>query len=431
VKKIMYEFINKYFKLNRTAVSDDTNRLAEDICSILNARSIDINSGEECLTWVVPKHWKVREAYLADANGKKVVDFKDNPLHLWTHSISFKGEVKRDELEGHLFSDPKRPSWVPYHYRNGYSYESNDWGFSLSHNVHQNLKDDTYVANIDADLDDHGCMKVVDFHVKGSSEGTFLFAAHTCHPAQVADGLSNVAVLVEFFKKLKCRTSLKYSYRLVLGPEYFAAAGFLEKVPAEEISHIKATLYLDMLGNNMPFVYQHSFQGDSILDRVMDNVFANHVKGGKELSYRGLWGNDEMFYNGCGFRIPSLGFACDMNNEYHYDADNPDMINVHQLEESVGILERIVDVLEDDYIPVPQFKGPLYLSRYGLYIDPKEDQKGYDNLEYIQILMDGKRSCLDIATDLNIDFSFVKKFCDTLLSKGLIIVGSSRISNNS
>lgn len=82
----------------------------------------------------------------------------------------------------------------------------------------------------------------------------------------------------------------------------------------------------------------------------------------------------------------------------------------------------MVEVFEDDCVPVRRYKGPLYLSRFGLYIDPQKDLKGYQNLQHIQILMDGTHSCLEIADDLDIDYVFVRSFVDELYQRDLVFV---------
>jgi aminopeptidase-like protein len=225
---------------------------------------------------------------------------------------------------------------------------------------------------------------------------------------------------VELFRYLNDLEDRKYSYRLILGPEYFAAAGFLESASDDDIALMKGGIYFDMMGNNQPFCFQRSFQGTSILDKVIKNIFHNHVPHYKRAHFKEIFGNDEIFYNGPGFMIPCCAIVCDRHPEYHFDTDNLELVNLNQLEFALGTVKKIITALEEDFAPVPRFKGPIYLNRYNLYIDPKIDRKGYDNIQNIQILMDSKRSCLDIAHDLGIDFFFVKSFCKQLLKLGLV-----------
>ena len=79
----------------------------------------------------------------------------------------------------------------------------------------------------------------------------------------------------------------------------------------------------------------------------------------------------------------------------------------------------MIDVFEKDAVPLLKYKGPLYLSRYNVYIDPKINRKAYDSIEAMQILADGKKSCLNIACELDIDFFFVYDFFRKLEEKDL------------
>ena len=109
-----------------------------------------------------------------------------------------------------------------------------------------------------------------------------------------------------------------------------------------------------------------------------------------------------------------------MHREYHYNTDNLDSVNKHSVKESFWGLYRLIGSYEEDYIPVLNYKSPLYLSRYGLYIDPTRDPGGYRNIEHMQNYVNGSRSCMDIAIKLEIDFHFVKGFFDQAHEKGLI-----------
>ncbi len=420
MKKCFHAFMKEHYLLNRTAVSDDTDKLVRSVQKQLDCNIIEVPSGSECLTWIIPKFWKVHDAYLARLDGTRIVDFKENPLHLWSHSIGFKGEIDRVDLEKHLYYDPRHADWVPFHYRNGFRFDAEDWGFCLSYNDYTELTDNRYYVHIDADLNTNGSMKIIDHLIPGENPETIFFAAHTCHPGQVADGLSNIAVLVHLFNYLKTVNDLKYSYRLILGPEYFAAAGFLASVSEDDIASLKGGIYFDMIGNGQPFCFQSSFQADSVLDKIIENVFNHHVLHHRKTSFREVFGNDEIFYNGTGFMIPTCGIVCDRYPEYHFHKDDLDLVNLNQLESAYHIIRKIIRVLEEDFIPVPNFRGPIYLSRYDLYIDPKIDRKGYDNIQNMQFLMNGERSCFDIASHLDTDFFFVKDFCDKLEQVGLI-----------
>jgi aminopeptidase-like protein len=417
----MRALVEKHWRLNRTAVNADTDRLTTYLRDELGADVLEAGAGEECLTWKIPQHWEVRRGQLRRLDGTVIADYQDNPLHLWTHSIGFQGEIGRDELlSGHVYSDPRRPDEIPYHYRNGYRADAREWGFSLRHRAVDGMTDARYRVDIDADLDTRGTLKVVDAFLPGEHADTIFVMAHTCHPALVSDGIACIAVAAELFHHLKRLRNRRYSYRFLFGPEYFAAAAYLARADKARIAALRFGIYLDMLSTHEPLGYQCSMQGSSRIDDVVGNVVRSHVGACIERPYRGLWGNDETFYNGPGFLIPTVGVGRGMHREYHYDTDDLDNMSLYHMVESVWVLMRVVEVFESDYVPERAYSGPLYLSRYGLYVDPTIDREATRTVERMQALLDGERSCMDIAAKLGVDFYFVRGMLDNMAAKGLV-----------
>jgi len=422
LKKIMMDFISKYWTLNRSPVNPDTDKLIDGIKKEIPEGSIiEAQSGSDCLTWIVPQRWKVRHAMIKDVAGNTIADYKNSPLHLWMHSVGFKGIVGREELFKHIISDPSRPDEFRFHYRNSFKYGVREWGFSLPHNIASAMTDDQYHVDISAELDDNGTIKVFNAFLPGKIKDTILFMAHTCHPGQVSDGLANIAVLIELYRHLKALKNRKYSYRFLFGPEFFAAAAYLEKASAAEIKNIKYGVYCDMLSSHEPIGFQTSFKGDTLIDAVVENVMDSHSNFVIKRGYRQLWGNDETFFNGPGYEIPMAGIGRGMHREYHYNTDNLENADSYHLVESLWILERITEVFETDFVPILKYSGTLYQSRYGLYIDPTKDQNAADIMEASQIMMDGTRSIMDIARELNADYFFIRDFAKKMLELKLIV----------
>lgn len=411
-------FIKTYYMLNRVTVSDDMSRFVHELAVQIGANVLSIPSGIDCLTWVIPQKWTVREAYVGTLTGKRVADFARHPLYLASYSAPFSGEVSREELAAHISSDETRPDCLVYDYRWQYEYgEKKEWGFSMPYKKVQALDEERYRVHIDTEFRP-GMMDIIDWTIPGESPETIFFAAHTCHPGQVNDGIACIAVIVELFNWLQQKSSRRYTYRMICGPEYFAAAGLLQY--GKDVDKLKYGLFLDMPGNGQPLGFSRSYYGDSYIDLVTHNVLEHQLREHIERPYRSLWANDEMFYDGPDFQIPTIGIGRGEFTYYHTDKDDVEHCDFEQLEESLIILQKIVDVLETDWVPKRHYRGPLYLSRSGLYIDPKKDLKGYQSLQSIQILMDGTRSCLEIAQQIGIDFQFVYTFAQELYNRELV-----------
>ncbi len=410
-------FLKKFWKLNRVTVSEENTKVINYIYDVTKAlaksKVISARSGEQILSWIVPKNWQVFEASLLTKSGKKIADFNENPLFLWSYSVPYQGIVSKSELKKHIYTIEHRPFEIPYHYINAYRYNVRDWGFSLPGDIWKSIsRIKNFYVNIKASLDE-GELKIVDIYLPGRYKDTICFFAHTCHPAQVSDGLANVSILLEIFYWLSSLKQRKYSYRFIFGPEYFSAALFLSKASPSDISFIKAGLYLDMLSNNQPLAFQRSSFFDSPVDQAIRNVLRSHTLNLLEYSYRSLWGNDEMFYESPPYNIPVSGLGRLMHREYHFSSDNFENINFYHIKESVWILQKIIQILENDCIPYLLYHGPLYLSRYSfdkyLY---QSDLLKY--IEQIQWEAFSGNPLLFIAEKYHIDFFELLHFFEIL-----------------
>ena len=416
----MKRLVEDNYLLNRSAVNPDTDKLTYYLQKELSGNITEAESGTFSLKWKIPDNWLVRHGRLSRLNGEVLVDFAEHPMYLWTHSISFKGEIKREDLiQNHIYSDPNRPNEYMYHYMHGYKENIRTWGFSVPHSLIESMSDDSYYVDIDADLDNNNTLKIVDTEIQGELEDTIFIMAHTCHPGMVSDGIACIAVGNEIFHALKAKGKTRYSYRFIYGPEYWGGAAWLDKSEPSEVNKLKYGIFLDMLSTHETLGFQDSAFPDSRIDRITLNVMKSHTNTYLHKDYRKLWGNDETFYNGPGFHIPTIGIGRGMHREYHYNTDDLSNMSLYNMEDSCWVLMRIIEVFETDYVPLLQYNGPLYLSRYGLFLDPYQNREGYDALEKMQILANGKKSCFEIAEECGVDFFFVRNFFDRLIELGL------------
>lgn len=412
-------FIKENYKLNRAPVCNDINFFTEKIKKKLpNGQIIKGLSGEECFTWTIPEAWNVKKATLKDSKGNTIIDFKNNPLHLIQYSDSFTGELTFEELEKHLYFSKESPDDIPFIYRKQYYFKKEySWGIALPFNVFKSLsRDEKFVVDIDVEFKKMD-MYIFDYLLPGESSETIFLAAHSCHPAQVNDGIAGIGILIELFKWLEKLEKRKYTYRMIIGPEYYAAALFLKK--AEKIKDLKFGFFLDMMVHDGTMGMSSSFEKDTIVDFVSEACLKKTFPKFKKYDYRGLWGNDEMFYDGPDFKIPTIGLGRSDFKNYHLSSDNMDTVKEKSVLESIELLKTIILAFEGERTIKRNYKGPLYLNRYGLYIDPKINPKGYQDLQKIQYYMDGKKSTLEIAKKFGIDPFFVNEFALELINKKL------------
>lgn len=419
------ELISKLYPLHRTLVSDDTdlalNIIAEHLPKEFKSSYsiVSIPSGTQCWTWEAPKKYIVREATLRDSQGNILIDFNDNALHLVSYSHAVNARLSFEELDAHLHYSKKRPNAIPWKF---YYYVDN-WGLCLAYNDYLKLdKSAEYQVVIDVDFVDDS-LKIGELLIPGESESEFLIITNICHPYQVNDSITGVSTVLDFLYKLRNRHP-KISLRILFLPEtigsicYFATREGIEK-------HIKFAMFLEMLGNDYSLALQKSFQGDSYIDKAMQYVLQQSGEEFRSGEFREIVGNDELVTNGPGLNIPTISLSRskisgDSFPEYHTSDDKPEILIKKNLDIAAEILFDLFNIMDSDYIPRRTFKGPICLSRYGLWGVWCDLDNGKEVVDQIMYRLEGDQSVFEIAIDLGVDYCIVKSVIDKFFECKLV-----------
>ncbi len=413
----MRQFIDDLWFMRRDIVSDGFDRSLEYISQIIPLKIHKVASGSKCWTWRVPEKWSVNEAYIEDLHGHRLLDLKNHPLHIMSYSLPIDKVVTREELLRHLHTRPDRPGAIPFEFK----YYERDWGLCLPHDWLGRFSEERYQVFIDSKFE-HGHLKVGEHTIKGRSRETIAIIAHLCHPAMVNDDLSGVTVLVELAKELAKRKN-HFTYKFVLVPETVGSVAYLSR-NEKLIPSLKYGIFLEMLGNDDIHALQLSRQGDTAIDRAARHVMKGAGQKFRLGGFREIVKNDEMVWNGPGVNIPTISVSRAKPGfphypEYHTSDDDPSIISMERLEESKNIVLKMLNILERDYAPKRKFKGPIFLSRYGLWVDWRVNRKLSHALEKIMLNLEGDKSVFEIAEELDIDFDELLAYIDKFVAKGL------------
>jgi aminopeptidase-like protein len=186
----MYNLARELYPLCRSITGDGVRQTLQILREIVPIQIFEIPSGTPVFDWTIPKEWNIREAWIKDAGGQKIVDFKDNNLHILNYSIPYNGAVMLDELKSHLHTLPDKPDLVPYRT----SYYQEQWGFCMSHNQMEELSEGLYEVFIDSSLT-VGSLTYGELLIPGETKNEFLFSTHICHPSLANDNLSGITLL--------------------------------------------------------------------------------------------------------------------------------------------------------------------------------------------------------------------------------------------
>lgn len=121
----------KLFHLNRSITGKDT-KLTLDIIkkNLKNLKIRKVKSNTKVFDWKIPDEWNVESAYVLDKSKKKIIDFKNNNLHLVGYSKKIKKKISKKNLLKKIYTLSSLPNAIPYKT----SYYKRDWGFCISHN---------------------------------------------------------------------------------------------------------------------------------------------------------------------------------------------------------------------------------------------------------------------------------------------------------
>jgi len=421
----MMELIDELWFLKRDIVSDDFDRALYRLAEEAGNERMTIHTyptGEPCWTWRIPEKWTCHEAYLETLSGERVIDYANHPLHVVSYSQSFEGVVSHQELLEHLYVHSKIPDAIPFVFK----YYQRDWGLCASQILRDSLKEDAYRVVIRTNHEP-GTLKVGEVVVPGESEKTFVLVAHLCHPAMANDDLTGVVVGLEVIRALLTRSRLHYTYRLLILPETIGSVAYLSH-HEYLIPMMIGGLFLEMLGNDSPHALQQSFQFKSQVDRCLVSALKGLDSESFSAPYRSVINNDERQFNAPGVRIPMLSLSRVHHREsptwpypeYHSSHDIPAIITGERLEQSKQVVLNLIESWERNQYVGNNFKGEVFCSGYGIWIDYRDNPEGHRRLFEIMERCDGEYTIADIAVELNISFQAVWEVVNTLQEKNLV-----------
>jgi aminopeptidase-like protein len=416
----MHKFISELYPICRSITGNGVRQTLTLINERLPLEIKEVPTGTKVFDWVVPKEWNITDAYVKNAKGERVIDFKKSNLHVVSYSVPLRKRVSVSELKEHLFSIPEKPFWIPF--RNAYYKE--DWGFCVSHNQLLELRDEYYEVCIESSLQE-GYLTYGECYMQGDSDEEILISTHICHPSLCNDNLSGIAVAVFLVKHLTSLVSRRYSYRFLFLPTTIGPVAWLALNEAN-LANIKHGLVLACLGDEGISTYKRSRQGKAEIDRVVEHVLRSSGQDYKILDFY-PYGYDERQYCSPGLNLP-VGCLMKTPNgqfpEYHTSADNLDFIRPGALADSFEKCLKIFNLLEKNAWFVNQNpKCEPQLGKRGLYRPLNE--KNEPPLEQLAILWvlnlaDGEHSLLDIVERAGISFEEISKAAHALFEAGLL-----------
>jgi len=420
IGKEIHGLISNLYPICRSITGNGFRESMEILKKYIPIDLYEVPSGIQVFDWVVPKEWNIRDAYIKNSAGKKIVDFQKSNLHILNYSIPFHGKVNLDELKQHLFSLPDYPDWIPYRT----SYYKENWGFCISQRLLDSLPEDEYEVVIDSSLE-AGHLTYGEYYIKGELDEEFLISCHSCHPSLCNDNLSGMGVATQLALFLSQKKT-RYSYRFLFIPGTIGSITWLSR-NEEKTRLIKHGLVVACVGDPGKMHYKKTRRGNAEIDRAVEHVL-NFSGDEYEILEFSPYGYDERQYSSPGFdlavgslsRTPHGRFP-----EYHTSADNLDFVQAESLADSYSKYLDVIHVIENNkkYLNTNPKCEPQ-LGKRGLYstFGGRKDASNYEmSLLWVLNLSDGSNSLLEIAERAGISFSSIHEAAMALLDCGLLV----------
>lgn len=416
----MYKLAEKIFPICRSITGDGVRLTLQylkeefaDICIY------EVPTGTQVFDWSVPKEWNIRDAFIKNSKGEKIIDFQNHNLHVMGYSQPIDCNMTLEELKKIIYTQPDQPDWIPY----VTSYYKERSGFCMSENQKNALKEDVYHCVIDSELK-QGNLTYGEVLLKGETEKEVLLSTYICHPSMANNEVSGPVVTVELAKWLNSLEKRKYTYRIIFIPETIGAITYLSRHLEEMKENTIAGFVLSCVGDNRTYSMVETRYGNTLTDRLLKNVLKYHYPNYKLYDFMHR-GSDERQYNAPGVDLPVCAVCRSKYGEYpeyHTSADDLSLISEEGLQGTFELMKKCVRALEYNcYYKVNCLCEPQ-LGKRGLY--PTISQKGsYDAIVDMRNLLayaDGKNDLIEISNRINCSIDMLIPIIDKLEEKGLI-----------
>jgi len=403
----MYDWAKDLFPICRSITGQgvrDTLKYIKTLLPDLEIKSIE--SGTKCFDWVIPQEWSIKNAYLENEFGERIIDFKDSNLHVVGYSEPVDEWFSFEEIQNFIYSLEDQPKAIPY----VTSYYSKNFGFCMSHEKRKKLKNCKYHAFIDSEKK-NGVLNYGELLIKGKKEKEILLSTYICHPSLANDNLSGIVVTSALAMWIKSLKQTEYSFRIIFIPETIGSIAYISQNLEELKNKIHAGFNVTCVGDDKNYSFLPSRNGNTIADKAGMHILNHAVKNYTQYSWLDR-GSDERQFCSPGVDLPVVSIMRSKYGEfpeYHTSRDNLEFISQKGLQGAFSVIKETISAIDKDFFPKLTLLCEPKMSERGLY--PKINSK--DNHSYIEAktimnlisYCDGRLSLIEIGNLINQPFN--------------------------
>lgn len=357
---LLHSWLCDLFPLSRSVVGPGITQSLNYLRKVIDLPSnmLSYPSGSIHSGWKVPKGWKLNTARIEDMDGNVIVSTEKSNLHLWSHSVPFRGVVSRQNLEDHLLTLQDLPDAIPY----ATTYYRENWGFSLAYNTYQKLTDKEYRIFVDTELNDD-TLNILEIVIEGRYKEEILFSTYLCHPSMANNELSGPVLAAGLMKYLKNRDN-NYTYRFLIGPETIGPICYLSDHLNELKNRVVAAFNLTCVGGGDEWSLLKSPNGNTFSDKIASHLLLKKIKVFTSYDFVAR-GSDERQYCSPNVRLPMVSVMRSKYHEYreyHNSLDDCEFVTPKRLQESFDFYVDLIDLIDSEGLLLSTTIGEPFLS---------------------------------------------------------------------
>jgi aminopeptidase-like protein len=417
--KEMYCLMTELFPICRSITGNGVRQTLDILKKQIPITIFEVPSGTRVFDWTVPYEWNINDAYIADKNGNKIVDFNKNNLHIVGYSTPIDAWIPSAELQNHLHSLERQPDAIPY----VTSYYKEYWGFCIAHNQRLKLSDDSYHVYIDSTLKP-GALTYGELIIPGKTEEEIFLSTYICHPSMANNELSGPVVL-SYLAKWICSQPRKYTYRIIFIPETIGSITYLSLNIEQMKKNIIAGFNISCVGDERVYSFVSSRYGNTLADKLVSNILSSKHPTFIKYSFLDR-ASDEKHYCSPGVDLPLVTICRSKFGtfpEYHTSLDNLDFVTPGGLEGSYELLRDCIQALEKNSKYKITCFGEPQLGKRGLYpnISTRDSTNSVRKMMDFIAYSDGKNDLIDISNLIDVPVVDLYPIIETLLETKLLV----------